>query len=147
VVQRFSARLRSDPALPYAHGRSEPELEDHLPTFLTDLAQALVALDENGGDTSAILRDGSDVQRLLAERHGAQRYRMGWTVEGIVREYQIVREEIEAAAGRSGAAVPPDARDSALEILRVLLARAEEVTLGGFHAAVQGETSRAGDGR
>jgi PAS domain S-box-containing protein len=45
VLQAYVARLRSDPATPSAHATGEVDVEDHLASFLADLACALQDLD------------------------------------------------------------------------------------------------------
>jgi hypothetical protein len=55
----YVARLRSDPASPSAHALSEAELEDHLATFLSDLAATFSSLDLAAGGDGDALRDGT----------------------------------------------------------------------------------------
>ncbi|HEX8906876.1 MAG TPA: ATP-binding protein, partial [Longimicrobiaceae bacterium] len=76
VVRGFAERLRVDAGTLSARRHTRAELEDHLITLVTDLAQVLVMLEEDGEDTRGIARDADDVQRLLAERHGRQRRRL-----------------------------------------------------------------------
>ncbi len=85
------------------------------------------------------MRDGSDIQRLIAERHGAQRARLGWDLAALEREYVLLEEGTEAAVR---AAVPGPtsetdqvALDAALAMLHRLLGRAAEVSRAGFRAA------------
>ena len=147
IVRAFAERLRRDPAVPPARDRTQSEIEDHLPTFLTDLGQALVVLDEDGGETPAIFRDGSDVQRLLSERHGATRYRMGWTEAALAREYEILRDEVEAAVERQRTLASARGSDDALRVLRLLLARSEELARAGYQGAVAGERTPSAGSR
>ncbi|MBA3657858.1 MAG: hypothetical protein H0W69_10960, partial [Gemmatimonadaceae bacterium] len=42
-----------------------------------------------------LLADAMEIQRLVAERHGAQRARLGWTESALRREMMIIREELE----------------------------------------------------
>src|SRR3712207_8720142 len=44
-----------------------------------------------------LMQDGIEIQRLIAERHGAQRARLGWTEETLRRECEILSEEVERA--------------------------------------------------
>ena len=136
VVRALTRRLRVDPALPEAHDRTRSELEDHTATLLTDLAQALVVLEEDGEDAPATARDGQEVQRLLARRHGAQRRRLGWTEAGLRREYGILREETESALrDMAGAELAPEAVDESLAVVHRLLAAAEELSVEAFREA------------
>ena len=70
VLHAYVARLRSDPATPSAHALSEAELEDHLATFLSDLAQTFSALDLAAGTDVEALRDS---RGHSANRGGAAR--------------------------------------------------------------------------
>jgi hypothetical protein len=46
------------------------------------------------------VRVGADIRRLVAERHGQQRARPGWTEAEVRREYAILREELLRAIRR-----------------------------------------------
>ena len=132
VVRRFTEQLRVDPATPHARHRSRSELEDHVATLLTDLAQTLVMLEEDGQDAPATARDGEDVQALLSRRHGRQRRRLGWTEEGMAREAEILRAEIETVLRDTAAVASGDAVDEALPIVHRLLERAFAESLRAF---------------
>jgi len=132
VLRRFVARLRDDPHVPGAAGHGDWELEDHTAALLADLAQALVVIEEAGGNPSLMLRDGTEIQRVIGERHGAQRNRLGWDEGALRREFQLLADEVEQALRRS---VPPadDADlEPALSVLRRLLEHAERVSVRGF---------------
>jgi PAS domain S-box-containing protein len=132
VVRTFTDRLRVDPATPSARERTRAELEDHVATLLTDLGQVLVVLEEDGSDAPATAADARDVQSLLAERHGEQRARLGWTEAGLVREYHILREEVEAALRDPARA---DSAEEGLETVLGLLDRLAHASLLAFRAA------------
>jgi signal transduction histidine kinase len=100
VLSGYAARLRTDPGTPSARAMSETDLEDHTATFLADMAQALAAIEAAHGAPSASLRDGTLIQRVIAERHGAQRARLGWGEAEVRREFQVLREELAAAVRR-----------------------------------------------
>jgi PAS domain S-box-containing protein len=125
LVQQLAERLRADPAIPGARELDRAQLEDHTSTFLLDIGKSLITLDEGGGEP-ALMRDGSDIQRLISERHGDQRRRLGWTAEAVRREFDLLRELVEAhvhqrASGDVGVSIT---------ILRRLLERAEQIALG-----------------
>lgn len=89
------SRIRCDPSLAMTAGLRDSEVMDHLPTFLADVAGALVTMEESGGSRSRLLSDAVEIQRLISERHGAQRTRLGWVESQFRREFMIVREELE----------------------------------------------------
>jgi len=134
IVRSLTERLRVDPATPRARDRTRAELEDHLATLLTDLAQTLVLVEEDGPDAPANARDGGDVQRLLAERHGQQRRRLGWSEEGLRRGYEILREEVDIALQGARGLVTDEAIHEAVPVIHHLLERAREISLVAYRA-------------
>jgi hypothetical protein len=159
ILHAYVARLQTDPGTPSARAVDEAKLEDHLASFLGNLAATLPSLgDAEHGDAAltapvrtgtvqelaAEVQDGAAIQRVVAQRHGAQRARLGWREAEVRREYAILREELTAAVRRRtarGQAVPTTAggrRDAAhaLAILTEFLALAEQASLTGYHAAV-----------
>lgn len=62
-----------------------PQLIDHLPAFLVEIAQALRD------------REGPEGSRVAAE-HGEQRLGLGFSLDGVVREYGALRDAILAVA-------------------------------------------------
>ena len=140
LIARYSARLRSDPLIPMAKALPAPLVEDHAMSFFSDVFQTLVILEKaeklQAREESELLVDGSQIQHLVAQLHGRQRHRLGWTEAALQREYQIIREEVASlvkhrAAGADGA----ERLDWALETLNRLIDVAHEVSLGAFHAA------------
>ena len=125
VLEVVGARLRNDDSFPHVSELRRSELEDHQLSFLADLAQSLVAIEETGGLESDLLRDGSTIQRVIAELHGRTRHRQGWGEEHVAKEYAIIEEEIEALILRR---VPKGTGDvsTALAVIRRLLARASD---------------------
>jgi hypothetical protein len=41
------------------------------------------------------MRDGNEIMRVISERHGAQRLRLGWTEADMEREVALLAEEAE----------------------------------------------------
>ena len=139
VVESYVHRLRALPIVPHAGPMSDTDLEDHVASFLADLAQSLEIIERTGGEPTDIIRDGSALQRLIAERHGALRYRLGWTEDALAREFAIMYEELERVAREA----PPAGADveSALDLLKRLLDYTKAVSLRGFrHAAAEATT-------
>jgi PAS domain S-box-containing protein len=133
VMEAFVSRLRADEAVPAAAGCARVELEDHVGALLADLGQDLVIASETGGERE-LRRDGSDLRHFVAERHGRQRARLGWTDDALRREYAILGDEV-AAAVRRALPLDPDAAEVATAALARLLDRAEQVSLEAIRAA------------
>jgi PAS domain S-box-containing protein len=152
VLHGYIARLRSDPATPSAHAATEAQVEDHLASFLADLAGALRQIDGTDavatGEATEELRDSTAIQRVVAERHGIQRARLGWSEQEVRREFTILREELAAAVRRRAPLVVPGPNaesrqgegERAIELLVEFLGVAERLSLASFHA------TRAGGG-
>ncbi|MDB4892962.1 MAG: sensor protein [Gemmatimonadetes bacterium] len=101
ILDAFVARLRREPTMPAAATLKHTQLVDHMACMLSDIASALITLDESEGAPSVLLSDSADLQRFVADRHGSQRARLGWTPEALRREAEILREEVEASIHRS----------------------------------------------
>ncbi len=150
VLHAYVARLRSDPATPSAHARPESEIEDHLASFLADMAGMLYQLDltltDPQSEAAAEVQDGTAIQRVVAERHGAQRARLGWAEDEIRREFVILNEELAAAVRRGVvdrlAGPTREAREREAERCLVLLARftavSERLSVAAYRAASAG---------
>ena len=132
IMADYVSRLRADPLVPEAHSAIRIDLEDHIASFLADLAQSLVILGETGGKTD-LMRDGSDVQRLISERHGGQRARLHWDEAALRREYHLLREELARRIRRAFTASDAAAEKS-IEAMESMLTHAENIAVGGFHA-------------
>jgi signal transduction histidine kinase len=108
------------------------QLVDHYPSFLADLGGMLIAIEEARGQPSSLLTDGTEIQRLIAERHGAQRGRLGSSLEMVRREYALLREELASVLRRRARGIPDSAIDEGLVILNRVLEQAEESSVRGF---------------
>jgi len=138
VVSSFVGRLRIDPEVPTAHVQDQAVLEDHLATFVADLAQSLVAMDPNSDVEDSDLQTSRQIQGAVAARHGQQRAGLGWSEENLRREYGILREELQAALKRR---TPPGAKaaQGVQEALGGFLDRSEATCLANFRAALESE--------
>ncbi|HKG91170.1 MAG TPA: ATP-binding protein, partial [Gemmatimonadaceae bacterium] len=133
VLEAWEARLRGDPSYAGARTMMPAQLENHTLAFLADLTQSLVIVEQTGGLESDLLVDGSEIQRVIADRHGRQRRRLGWSEAQLAREYDHLREELSARVERSSAG-PDDAR-LAVGVLARLLAHARDAAVRAFRAA------------
>jgi len=78
----------------------------------------------------------------VAERHGAQRYRLGWPVEALRREFVVLREEVaRVLASRRGALRDGAEAAAAQAMLERLLQQAAETGVRSL------EQEAATDGR
>ena len=73
-----------------------PELVDHLPTFLAEVAEALR------------MSEGTEKSQTAAE-HGIQRLALGFSLDGVVREYGALNNAIVEEARAQGVAIIPAA--------------------------------------
>jgi signal transduction histidine kinase len=100
IIDAFVARLRAEPSILAAPTLKYSQLADHIGAMLADIASALVTLEDSAGTPTTLLADTADLQRFIADRHGAQRARLGWTVEALARENVLIQEEVERAIRR-----------------------------------------------
>ena len=134
IVASVVDRLRGDPDIPRARDVTRTELEDHIATYLSDIGQLFAILDERGSARVPLLLDGTAIQRLIAERHGAQRQRLGWTEEELRREHMALLAEVERVVLDSSLLTGSPPSDT-LPLLRLILQEAEEVSVRGFREA------------
>jgi signal transduction histidine kinase len=138
VLATLTERLRADPETPVARGMRQPALEDHAITLLGDMAQSLVIIADAGAQAAELLRDGSEIERIVADRHGLRRHAQGWTVAALRREYAILSEVVEravrarvAGAGEAGAR----RAEEALGVLAGLLRHAMAISVRAWERA------------
>lgn len=110
--------------MPHARELSPAELEDHVPSYLADLAQQFVIFDDPRAarERVALVRDGTTVRALIARQHGRQRARLGWDAGALAREFSVLGEELERALAVRLADVPLGTVDDARELARAWLA-------------------------
>lgn len=129
VVSAFVARLRADRIVPSADSLRFSQLADQTATYVADLAAVLIAAEESRGEPTSVVSGASEIQRLIAERHGARRARLGWSRETLAREWNILREEIERAVRGHAASIPGDGLAEALALVARFTRQAEEVSV------------------
>jgi hypothetical protein len=144
VLAIWTAELKDD----------EAQLQDHLASFLADLASTLTTMDLSNESVDPGLEDGTAIQRVVSVRHGAQRARLGWSPEEIRREFAILREELGAAVKRRALQVmrgPADGRtaevERAISLLDHFVTISEGISLASFAEASANINQPAGDMR
>jgi PAS domain S-box-containing protein len=135
ILEAVTVRIREDGEMPGAKALKFSQLADHFPSFLADLGGMLVVIEEGGGQPSGLIADGAEIQRIISEKHGAQRARLGWSDEHLRREYAILRDELGRTIRRRARAIPDSAVDDGLAILGRVLEQAEESSIRGFQRA------------
>ena len=164
VAERYLLHLRASVPGPgdAGHGRPSPaahltdaQLRDHATPFVALVASQLMTLGEMRGHAADLLGDSARVQRFMAELHGAQRRRLGWTRERLEGDFVLLGDEAEHAlraavdeAATAGAAPggesldagsDPAAREAglryAVEVSRHILERAKRASVRAFEAA------------
>jgi signal transduction histidine kinase len=134
TVQEFVRRARAEPALAFTDEMSDVDVADHLGTLVIDVANSLAVLAGNGGEPNALLTDGSRIQRVIGELHGAQRQRLGWTEAQLEREVELVRDVCLQALDQSlGDDV--HAREAAISALERLLDERTRACVSGFRGS------------
>jgi signal transduction histidine kinase len=144
IVASVVDRLRGDSLIPRARQVSRTELEDHIATYLSDIGQMFAILDERAASRVPLIVDGAAIQRLISERHGAQRQRLGWTEEELRREHATLVAEVERVVLDSSLLTGSPPSDT-LPLLRVILEEAAEVSVNGFKLADQRQVRRDRD--
>ena len=127
LVSGIVERVRCDSAIRMATGLRTSQVADHLSTLLADIASALIILEEVDGEASPLLADAMEIQRLVSERHGAQRARLGWTEAALRREFMIIREEVGLLVRRAVPNAGPLRVDDALAATNRFLDQAEYI--------------------
>jgi histidine kinase/DNA gyrase B/HSP90-like ATPase len=135
ILEALAVRFREEDVAPAVRALRFSQLIDHFPSYLADLGGMLVTIEETGGQPSALLDDAAAIQRVVAERHGLQRARLGWGLEGVRKEYEILRDELTRAIERRARAIPDAAVDEAQSILSRLIEQAEEGSARGWQRA------------
>jgi hypothetical protein len=85
------------------------------------------------------MRDGSVLRRIISERHGAQRQRLGWTEQELRAEFRLLRRSVDAAVQKVSKTDDLRSDESSLRaaraVLNQLLDTAEEISVRGFRLA------------
>jgi signal transduction histidine kinase len=135
TVESIVDRVRIDPNMRIAAGLSFSQLADHLGALIADVGGALMVMEESKG-SSATLADAVEIQRLISERHGAQRQRLGWTEAALRREFMIVREELERVVRNASEFGDPLPVEDGTAVIGRFLDQAEYIAVRALNAGV-----------
>ncbi len=128
IVETFVSRVREELPLPGVAALRSSQLADHIASYLADVGCTLAAIEEARGQPSRLVADGAELQVQIAERHGSQRARLGWTPAALRREWTILRDEVEHVIRRAAMGVPEQAIAEALIILERFIDQAAEAS-------------------
>jgi hypothetical protein len=128
--------MRTDPNLTMAGGLKFSQLADHFSSLLADIGGALMVMEEVKGAGSGTLADAVEIQRLISERHGAQRQRLGWSEAALRREFMIVREELGRVIRKASEFGEPLPVEDGIAVLGRLLDQAEYTACRALNTGV-----------
>jgi hypothetical protein len=134
TIETVVDRIRRDPNLSTAAGLKFSQLADHLAAMLADIGGALVVMEEAQGAASPTLADAVEIQRLISERHGTQRRRLGWTESAVRREFMIVREELEKVVRQASEFGDPLPIEDGIAVVGKFLDQAEYIAVRALNA-------------
>jgi PAS domain S-box-containing protein len=133
IARTYVQRVREDPNVPDLSAVGEPHIRDHADTVVAEIVRAAQLLSETRGRASDLLRDGAEIQRLLAELHGAQRYRLGWTESEVARDVDLlcaqIVDTIDSVEGDG------DAAAFAVDIVRKIMEQWKQTSVRGYRFA------------
>ena len=133
ICDAYVEQLRTAGGVPDLSGVSEPYIRDHADTVFSEVITTATQLAETKGKASDLLRDGAEIQRLLAELHGAQRCRLGWSEAEVERDVDTLRDEILKGIGRCNG---DEAVSSFfVDVTRKLLEQSKQTSIRGYRFA------------
>jgi hypothetical protein len=123
--------------MPATNALTSQQLEIHAATLITDIALTLRVFGQATDDLSELVRDGTTILRAIAEQHGAQRYRLGWSESAVEREMRLL-EETTIAAVRRLAGADQAAGEEAVVVVGQFIQQATRLSLGAHRMAAGG---------
>ncbi|MGQ0560759.1 MAG: PAS domain-containing sensor histidine kinase [Gemmatimonadota bacterium] len=135
ILDEYADRLKQELPLPRTSRLEYADLVNHAGTFLTDIAQALIVLENSNADPVQLMHDGTQIQRVISELHGAQRFRLGWTEEMLAGDWRILWEAISRWLDKSRVDLDHVNREDALSTLKSMVDFAEATSLRGLRTA------------
>jgi hypothetical protein len=137
AIETIVDRIRSDPNLDVAAGVRFSQISDHFAAMLADIGGALIVMEDAHGSASQTLADAVEIQRLISERHGTQRQRLGWNESAIRREFMIVREELERVVRNASDHGDPLPVEDGITVIGRFLDQAEYIAVRALNAGRQ----------
>ena len=135
TINSVVEKIRNDPNLNTVAGLKFSQVADHFAALFAGVAGALIVIEELKGQPSPLLADTTEIQRLVSERHGLQRHRLGWTESALRREFRIVREELERVVREASEAGEPLPVEDGVAVIGRFLDQSESVAVRALKAA------------
>lgn len=132
VEEELVSRLGADPHIVGADRVERAQLADHTAALLAAIGRGLTALDT---DEPVLIAEGAEIQRHLAERHGRQRHRLGWSRAALEGEYRTMHELIDIHMRRTLHATTGAYIGRAFDAAHSLIDRAADHSLAAFDHA------------
>ena len=143
IVAGLVARLRHQQDIRGAGELRYSDLANHLGSFLAILGETLVAMSEQGVADARAIEEGVEILKVIADRHGRQRARIGWGAKALEREWRMLDDEIERSLIEHSSQLPPQTIEKARAVIQQLLLEAEARSRRALHGlAVSDEPRR-----
>ena len=143
IVAGLVARLRIHQDIRGARDLRYSDLANHLGSFLAILGETLVAMSEQGVADARAIEEGVEILKVIADRHGRQRARLGWGAKALEREWRMLDDEIERSLVEHSSQLPPQTIERARGVIQQLLVEAEARSRRALHGiAVSDEPRR-----
>jgi PAS domain S-box-containing protein len=133
IAATYVERLRSDDGVPDLSAVSDAHIRDHADTVVAEIVRAATLLAETKGRGADLLRDGAEIQRLLAELHGAQRYRLAWTETEVGRDVDVLSGQIVGMVESLEAGNP--ATGFVADVVQKILEQWKQTSIRGYRFA------------
>ena len=135
LLDSFVTRLRGEALVERHQSLRHSQLVDHLGAYVAAIAAMLEGIEESRGRPSLVVRDGTRIQLLIAESHGAQRAQFGWSADTLHREWTILREEVERLVRRHAQGIAEGAIAEALLVIGGVIDQAAEASCRALNRA------------
>jgi hypothetical protein len=138
IAHDYMEGLRANAStLPNVEQLTDEQLRDHLQTWLADVAQSLFVLQSAVADPSELMRDSTEIQRVISDRHGHQRYRLGWTVEALACEFRVLRRVLRSVVAEHLDSRSEAEIESAQAVIAGFVQHSEQISLRGLQHATR----------
>jgi signal transduction histidine kinase len=139
LVDGFIRRLQEESIVDGAQELLDCQLSGHLTAFVADVACTLAAIEEGRGEPSVVVADAVQIQRLIAERHGAQRAQLGWTSNLLHSEWMMLCEEMKGRIRLHGGGLRPEAIEEAHLLIDRMTDQASHASCRALNRTTQDE--------